>query len=209
MITLAETLQAYSDESTWYADHTRDFPAGSSLMSEMKELARLTTGTILDAGTGGGRDARYIASLGRDVIALDMCLPLLRHIEPQTGLSVVNGDVRNLPLMSNSIGGIWCSAVILHLNRDDSRRSLGEFYRVLKPGGILQVAIKEGVGHAAIPMRSSSRFRRHFYYYNTDDLTAFARETGFEVVSTWIETEVLDAEPVQHWAKARLRKPTS
>lgn len=204
---LNETLSAYDAAADWYASHTSTFPEKSSLRTEMDWLADHTDGAILDAGTGGGRDAAYLADLDRPVIALDASKPLLEHVPPRTNIRTVVGDVRNMRLETASIGAIWCSAVLLHLGREDVLRSLGEFFRVLIRGGLAEVSVKEGSGHASSPMPGHPRLRRHFFFYEADDLKQLARLAGLEVIRTWTEEEVDSALVVQHWVKILLRKP--
>jgi SAM-dependent methyltransferase len=204
---LNETLSAYDAAADWYASHTSTFPEKSSLRTEMDWLADHTDGAILDAGAGGGRDAAYLADLDRPVIALDASKPLLEHVPRRTNIRTVVGDVRNMRLEAASIGAIWCSAVLLHLAREDVLRSLGEFFRVLIRGGLAEVSVKEGSGHASGPMPGHPRLRRHFFFYEADDLKQLARLAGLEVIRTWTEEEVDSALVVQHWVKVLLRKP--
>jgi len=204
---LNETLSAYDAAADWYASHTSTFPEKSSLRTEMDWLADNTDGAILDAGAGGGRDAAYLADLERPVIALDASKPLLDHVPPRKNISTVVGDVRNMQLATASIGAVWCSAVLLHLGREDVLRSLREFFRVLRRGGLAEVSVKEGNGHASSTMPGYPRFRRHFFFYEADDLKQLARRAGLEVVKTWTEEEVDSALVVQRWVKVLLQKP--
>jgi SAM-dependent methyltransferase/diadenosine tetraphosphate (Ap4A) HIT family hydrolase len=204
---LNETLNAYSEAAGWYASHTSTFPEKSSLRDEMDWLADHTDGLILDAGAGGGRDAAYLAGLERPVIALDASAPLLAYAPQHKNIRKVVGDVRKLLIESNSIGAVWCSAVLLHLGRDDVLRALREFFRVLRRGGLAEVSVKEGTGHASSPLPGYPRLRRHFFFYEGDDLKQLARLAGLEVVRTWTEEEVDSALVVQRWVKVLLRKP--
>ena len=204
---LNETLSAYSAAADWYAAHTSRFPEKSSLRDEMNWLADNTNGLILDAGAGGGRDAAYFADLERPVIALDASAPLLAHVPRRNNIRKVVGDVRNLLLESNSIGAVWCSAVLLHLGRDDALRALREFFRVLRRGGLAEVSVKEGAGSSSSPMQGYPRLRRHFFFYQGDDLKQLASLAGLEVVKTWTEEEVDSTLVVQRWVKVLLRKP--
>ena len=204
---LNETLSAYDAAADWYASHTSTFPEKSSLRTEMDWLADHTDGAILDAGAGGGRDAAYLAGLDRQVIALDASKPLLEHVPRRKNIRTIVGDVRDMQVATASMGAIWCSAVLLHLDREDVLRSLGEFFRVLRRDGLAEVSVKEGSGHASSPMPGYPRLRRHFFFYEADDLKQLARLAGLEVVKTWTEEEVDSALVVQRWVKVLLQKP--
>ena len=172
---LRETLDAYECSAEWYATQTKTFPQGSALPEEIAVLAANTNGVILDAGAGAGRDAELFAQTGRPVIALDASPRLLAYVATAANVLRVAGDVRCLPLSSESIGAVWCSAVLLHLGRDDVRRTLREFCRVLVPGGLAQVSVKEGSGHSSSAMPGSPVSRRHFFFYELDDLILLAK----------------------------------
>jgi diadenosine tetraphosphate (Ap4A) HIT family hydrolase/SAM-dependent methyltransferase len=204
---LAETLKAYTAAADWYASRTADFPIGSTLRSEMDWLASRTKGPILDAGTGGGRDARYLARFGREVVALAASAALLLHIPPTKNLISIVGDIRCLPLVNESIGAIWCSAVLLHLGREEVVQSLREFYRVVQRGGLVQVSVKEGSGHVSSSIAGYPHLRRHFFLYEEGDLRQFARLAGFCVLKFWAEEELDSTATVQRWIKVLLQRP--
>jgi SAM-dependent methyltransferase len=200
-----ETIAAYQASAEWYAERTRSFTRNYTLEAEIGELARNSAGVIVDAGAGAGRDAAEFASYGRPVLAIDACEALLRYVPAMPNLATVVADVRSLPLADGSIGCIWCSAVLLHLAHDEFLHALREFYRVLKPGGLVQVSVKEGHGHVSGAMNNLD-VRRHFYLYDSDDLCRFAAHAGLSVEKTWKEEENDGFERVEYWVKALLRK---
>ncbi|MFJ6795262.1 methyltransferase domain-containing protein [Streptomyces sp. NPDC091268] len=205
---MRETLLAYGVAAPTYAARTRRFTDGSTLPHEIADLARTTSGVVLDAGAGAGRDALCFAANGRRVIALDACLPLLTMTPDEPEVQRVTGDVRCLPLSNASVGAVWCSAVLLHLPPVELLRALREFHRVLESRGAVQVSVKEGEGHASLAMGGENPFRRHFFYYRHGDLIPLARAAGFDVQQSWTEEEADSSDDVQRWIKLRLRRTT-
>lgn len=205
---LRETLLAYGAAAHSYAAGTQQYGADSALPGEIADLAGATDGTVLDAGAGAGRDALCFARTGRRVIALDACLPLLSMIPDDPRLRRVAGDVRAVPLAAGAVGAVWCSAVLLHLPPAELLRALVEFHRVLGSRGALHVSVKEGDGHAALPMGGENPFCRHFFYYRHEDLAPLAREAGFEVERSWTTEERDSSSELQQWRKLRLRRAT-
>lgn len=203
---LDETLATYQAVAAWYARRTRNFPPNSSLRAEIADLAAKSRGPILDAGAGAGRDAAEFAEHDRPVTALDASRNLLDYVPQKSGLTIRVGDVRELPMADRSIGAVWCSAVLVHLESHDVVRALREFARVLVQDGLAQISVKEGHGKATETL-SGSGLRRHFVFYDTNDLKCFANEAGLSVERTWVEEEEIDdGKRKQRWAKVLLRK---
>lgn len=203
---LLETVSAYNCSGPRYAARTREFDPRSSLPEEIDWLAANTGGAVLDAGCGAGRDSQRFALHGRAVIALDISKSMLKEVPSHPSIHRAIGDVRRLALGACSVGAVWCSAVLLHLDRSMVRAAFGEFFRVLTDSGLVTVSAKEGEGYSATPMPDSCGYRRHFYYYKIDDLIQLARLEGFEPVRTWAGVEPgADATP-QRWVRAAFRK---
>lgn len=203
---LLETLRAYDTAAEVYAERTRYFPEEGTLRSEMDWLAKETDGPILDAGAGGGRDARYMSGTGRAVVALDASSRMLAHVPVLENIVKVFGDVRDMPLDDRSVGAVWCSAVLLHLGPMDVVRALREFFRVVRPGGLIQISMKEGIGESVSRIVDRPGPRRHFFLYQVSELREFARLANLELVRTWSEAERDSAEVVQKWIKILLRR---
>lgn len=97
---------------------------------------------VLDAGTGTGRFAIYLAQRGINVVAVDSSAEMVavaRQKARREGchhrIQFIVGDVENLPLKDKSFDGVCCIIVLIHLACRDY--AVAELSRVLKPGGIL------------------------------------------------------------------------
>jgi SAM-dependent methyltransferase/diadenosine tetraphosphate (Ap4A) HIT family hydrolase len=204
---LAETLRAYADSADWYAERTSTFPPGSSLPHEIDTLSRLTSGPVLDAGSGPGRDAQRFRASGSQVIALDASEPLLQRMSQssRSAISRVLGDVRALPFANETFGAIWCSAVLLHLDASNVAMALREFWRVLRPDGLAQISVKAGHGHTVEPVKGGIG-RRHFYFYEMEELVDLVCTAGFRTVSCWTEAETDFGDNVQTWNKVLIER---
>jgi ubiquinone/menaquinone biosynthesis C-methylase UbiE len=58
------------------------------------------------------------------------------------------GDMRSLPFASETLGGLVAFYSIIHVRRPHLREVLGEFNRVVRPGGRILIAVHEGDGEA-------------------------------------------------------------
>lgn len=94
---------------------------------------------ILDAGCGEGYLSRLLARRGARVVGLDRSAALIRAAADEGGRAggprFVLGDVRALPLPSDSFDDVVCNHSLNEVR--DPGPALSEFARVLRPGGRL------------------------------------------------------------------------
>jgi malonyl-CoA O-methyltransferase len=94
-------------------------------------LPALNRRRVIDAGSGTGRWARYCASQGAKVIALDFSREMLeRGPHP-----AVEGDLRELPFRDASADVTICSFALGYASG-----CLSELARITRPGGIVLVS---------------------------------------------------------------------
>lgn len=105
-----------------------------------------TGDTLLDIGSGAGNDsliaANRVSPDGR-VIALDLTSAMTRKLKHHTGdqypsVEVIQASAERLPLVDESIDSITSNGALNLV--PDKRRAIREMFRVLKPGGRLQLA---------------------------------------------------------------------
>lgn len=102
--------------------------------------------TVLDIGAGAGNDsliaARQVSPDGR-VIALDLTSAMTRKLKHHTEnqyprVEVIQASAERLPLTDESIDSITSNGALNLV--PDKRQAIREMFRVLKPGGRLQLA---------------------------------------------------------------------
>jgi ubiquinone/menaquinone biosynthesis C-methylase UbiE len=136
---------------------------------------------LLDLGCGPGRDTLYFGQQGYAVVGADLSAGMLAEaVRRVPGGGFVQADMRCLPFATNSFGGIWACASLLHLPRPDAPLALAEMARVLSPGGALFLGVKRGFdeswrGH------EDDELRFFFTYYLPSEIWDKVAEAGFEV----------------------------
>ena len=105
---------------------------------------------VLDAGTGTGRFAVYLAKMGKKVVALDQSADMLevaRKKSREQGVSdmieFVQGDIESLPFDEKKFDAIVSIHVLVHFKSIE--KIISEFSRVLKPNGILVFDLSESM----------------------------------------------------------------
>jgi len=114
------------------------------------------TGTLLDAGAGGGRNLQYFIQQGFQIYGTDRdpsAIAVLKQTYP--GLSEEHfriATVESLPFQDEFFNHIICSAV-LHFaeNERHFEQMFGELVRVLQPGGSIFIRTATDVGLAHLP----------------------------------------------------------
>ena len=100
---------------------------------------------ILDAGSGSGRDTLEFLRSGYDVSAFDSSPALCALSTKLTG--VVTHELRFQDLKDNEeYDGIWACASLLHVPQSDLSNSILRLVHALKPGGVLYMSFKHGLG---------------------------------------------------------------
>ena len=137
------TLSWYRDNAIQYAEETRNSLVLDALwefLSRMKE-----GGTILDYGSGSGRDSAYFLDKGFSVDSLDGSAEMKAQAERLFGIKVKLASFLSLE-EKDKYDGIWAQASILHLKEHDLRVALTLIERALKRDGVFYSSFRKGEG---------------------------------------------------------------
>ena len=133
---------------------------------------------VVDVGCGPGRDTALFTRRGYWTTGLDYSRGMLQEALQRAPAPYLQGDMRDLPFAANRFDGAWVCASLLHLPREESPRALSEVWRILKPGGIVFLALKEGRGERW-DMRKGKRF---FTFFQEEEIRNLLASAGFEIV---------------------------
>lgn len=93
---------------------------------------------VVDVGSGTGLvalEAARILGDVRDVIAVDPSAGMLRHTVLPEGATLLEGSAESLPLPDTSVDFLCMGYALRHVS--DLSVAFAEFFRVLRPGGIV------------------------------------------------------------------------
>lgn len=118
---------------------------------------------------------------GSNVTATDITDAFVR-IASKTApkAKVLQMDMRKLTFPDKSFDGLWCSAALLHLPKNQAKPTLEGFARVLKNSGIFYLGLKVGVGETFV--QKSGRNDKYSGYYLPDELTSLLEDCGFQIL---------------------------
>jgi len=138
----AETLAFYDREAETYA--ARPHPVRFERLHRF--LALLPAGaSILELGTGGGRDAAEMLRLGFEVTPTDGSAGLAAVAARNLGRPVRVMRFEALDAQA-AYDGVWANASLLHAPFAQLGDILGRVRRALKPGGRFFATFKAGDG---------------------------------------------------------------
>lgn len=97
---------------------------------------------VLDAGCGTGNLAIKIKEKGATVVGADNCIEALdRYRIKDPGAEIIVHDLsKPLPFGGNNFDKIVCNNVIYALGVEERPKVIREFFKALKPGGVLAIS---------------------------------------------------------------------
>lgn len=188
-ITKRVTVASYeADAEAYVAGQT---PASDEMAAAVEGFAGLLEhgARVLEIGSGSGRDAALLEQRGLSVRRTDITPAFVRLLRAAGHeASVLDPLVDDLsdPDTGLSAGapydGVWASASLLHVRREDLPRVLRNLAAVTREGGVLHLAVKEGDG-ARFSAHGTISGPRHFTFWREDELRAVLTDTGWDVRS--------------------------
>ncbi len=138
----ALTIDAYnSTAQNWAEAH-----AGRGFWQEEMTVfqTHLPSGTILEVGCGGGRDAEDLISRGYSYIGTDPAPNFIEVAQARNpgGMFQVS-NLHELPFESNSVDGFWASAMLLHIPKRRIESGLSRLHNITRSNGVGFISIKE------------------------------------------------------------------
>ncbi len=180
------TIAAYDAGASFYVERDRRNPQGE-MKRHFDRFAQFISGEglVLDVGCGPGMHSLEFARRGYRVVSLDLSAGMLHEAAKRGIRNLALADMRAMPVAASTADGLWASASFLHVPRADAPLTLAEFWRVLKPGGALFLALKGGEGERlGNPLDGLPRY---FTFWAEDDLDRVLRSTGFDIVAAWTD----------------------
>jgi 2-polyprenyl-3-methyl-5-hydroxy-6-metoxy-1,4-benzoquinol methylase len=172
------TVAAYDGDATPYSDATWDL--NDEVRRELDAFATTVGagGTVLEIGSAGGRDAIALEERGLTVRRTDVT-PAFVELMRSRGY-----DADLLDPLTDELGGpydgVWASACLLHVARNDLKTVLSRLAGATRPGGALGMSLKEGDGEEW-SVHGHVRAPRRFTYWREAPLRELLAEAGWRV----------------------------
>ncbi|MFA6809427.1 MAG: class I SAM-dependent methyltransferase [Eubacteriales bacterium] len=136
-----DTLQYYRENTMRFIEKTKN--ADMEYLYNVFEKYINPGGNILDLGCGTGRDSKHFIQEGYQVTAIDGSSELCDYAAEEIGQPVRCMLFSQLDY-KEKFDGIWASASLLHVSKEDIDNIIELLYKALKPEGYLYVSFKHG-----------------------------------------------------------------
>lgn len=171
--------------SRYAENHQLHESSGDSMFSKLEEtfLSKVPySGMIADVGCGPGFHAARFVARGFRTVGIDLSAGMLDVASQRLSGRLVQADMRDLPLSSDRIDGIWCLASLLHVPEVDTILVFREFKRVLRSSGVLALvtAVGESARLEAVPYVPGEQ--RWFVYRDPSILKGQLLAAGFSII---------------------------
>jgi SAM-dependent methyltransferase len=170
---LLDSIEFYNKNAVEYFEKTVNLDLQES-------LDRFTTflpdgGSVLDLGCGSGRDSAYFISCGYDVTAVDASEEMCSLAGIHIGQDVLQMTFSELDF-NEVFDGVWASASLLHVPRNEMDEILSKVINSMKRNGILYMSFHYGDFEG----ERSGRFYTDYRTKSLKDL--FARFENLELI---------------------------
>lgn len=137
---------------------------------------------ILDIGCGGGDHSLWFKEQGLDVTAIDFS-PKMVESTREKGVNAVVMDLEDMSFEDNEFNGIWAVTSLLHTPKAKMNSVIRKMSEILKPEGVLFVALKEGEGEQLLIDKHNPDTKRFFVFWKEDEIKNYFGEF-FEVIES-------------------------
>ncbi len=168
MQNIAAAVDTRSAQAFWqryfefYDTLNQSIPYRRMIERQVDLLEPVAHASVLDAGVGTGNLAVLLVDRGADVTGIDFCESALEKCRRKVPRSVFRfADLtKPLDIEADHFDKVACCCVLHVLRRGDQAKAVREFFRILKPGGIVVItAFKEGFSPIAVYLETLRQHR--------------------------------------------------
>jgi SAM-dependent methyltransferase len=183
---LNKTIEAYEKCFDQYLLITPNSVTGEYKILFDQVLANVAkTASIFEIGTGTGRDADYIDSLGYKVTRSDVANSFIDYNR------AAGKEIIKLNAITDQIVGkydlILAMAVFLHFNTQEFEIALKNVHQALNKDGLFLIGLKNGYGERL----SSDKFeaQRYYKYWDQQSIQTKLEDFGFAILTNQLSHE--------------------
>lgn len=188
-----ETLATYNENIDAYMANTISTPSEILKYWIKRSLQWVPhTGTILEVGTWGGRDADYIESLWFNILRSDGATGFVEY-HRNMGKNVLLYNVLTDEL-HDEYDLIFANAVLLHFPHSEVEHILKKWKQHLTPTGKISRCVQEWVGEQ---LKENKNMKRYFYFRSEAEVKEVMKNLWYKNLDVWVD----EPEPGKRWIR--------
>jgi SAM-dependent methyltransferase len=195
------TLEHYDSRAEDFWSGTRDHDVAQNISALLDAIEAVPPFTILDLGSGPGRDLKRFTELGHIAIGLEGSARFAAMAREHSGCEVWEQDFLKLDLPPARFDGVFANASLFHVPCRELPRVLRELHASLKPDGVLFSSNPRG-GNEEGWNRG-----RYGAYHDLDTWRRYLTAAGFGELSHYYRPPGLPREQ-QLWLASVWRRPS-
>lgn len=175
------TINSYDKTATEYYKIVSEF----TLLPEIFEFIKLVKndGRILDLGCGPGHHSKYLSNLDFKVTGIDLSSEMIKLAKREfTGLDFRVMDILDLDFEENSFDGIWASASLLHINKNQLGLVLIKIKEILVENGVFYISLKQGEDSEIFIDNRYGGVEKYYVYYHPEEIEKILKDVGFNII---------------------------
>lgn len=194
---LSATRAGYDAVAEQYAELFRaaldEAPLDRALLSGFAEMVRRDhpDPQLLEVGSGPGTIAAHLHKLGMTVRGIDLSpamVELARREHPELSFEV--GEMGTLDVADASLAGLVAWYSVIHVPASRRPDVIGEFHRVLRPGGYALLAFQIGDDTLHLDAAFGHEVSLDFHRLQPDAVVALLDDAGFDLTARLVRAPV-------------------
>ncbi|HCJ67693.1 MAG TPA: hypothetical protein DHV62_10375 [Elusimicrobia bacterium] len=140
-------------------------------------------GKIIDVGCGPGIETKFIIGKGFRYEGIDLSqkmIEIAKRNNPTATFRIM--DMHELNYSDNEFDGIMALESLIHLPKSEVRTIITDLCRILKPGGVILLALQKGKGEKIISFPFQKEKKCLLTLFTIDEMKNLLSESGFKVV---------------------------
>jgi ubiquinone/menaquinone biosynthesis C-methylase UbiE len=161
---------------------------------------------LLDLGCGPGIDSYWLQELGFKVTGLDYSEEMLKAAQiigrNKSKPTFLVGDMHQLKSLfaANEFDGVWASASLLHIQKDEIGTVLEGINDICKPGAPVYISLKAGEGTETLSEDKYGKpMLREFTFWSKEGFEEVARNSGLVVQEYYDSESTTPISPETKW----------
>jgi SAM-dependent methyltransferase len=137
-------------------------------------------GKLFEVGSGYGRDAVFIRSLGYDIQVSDAVDSFVERLKREgfnpTKFNLITDE------FTDKYNYILANAVLVHFTKSDVEAAIKKIHDALEPDGIFAFSLKQRAGGGEDWKTDIAGEKRYFSYWDIGEIEKIVERLGFEVL---------------------------